>query len=97
MGQKLRKGQRFNAIAGVCQIDLKIAFAKFLHDLTAHTARRKRACDHAVFATANGDSGKFPLSLRNRLEKGSSLCTVGGTIGRIFNVASGIHRAVSAQ
>ena len=96
VGQKLC--QRYGIVAvGMHQIDDKIVAAEFPHDLTAYTAGRKCAGDDTVFAAADSNGGKIPLSVVNGLEEGSAFAAVGRAVGCVFDVATLIHRAIFAQ
>ena len=49
------------------------------------------------FAAADSDGYKVSVAVVDCLKKGSTLSTVGGAVGGIFNVAALIDRAVGAQ
>ena len=97
VGKQLGEGQFFVASALPYQVNDEIIAAEFPHDLAADTARGECAGDIAVLAAADGDGGKVPLAVVDRLEDGGALGAVGGAVGRVFNVAALVDRAVAAQ
>ena len=93
VGKKLGEGEGFATALRTGQIDRKIVPAKFPHHLPANAARGKCACDAAIFATADGNGHKIPLTVIKSLKKGGAFGTVGGGEGGVFNVTACVYLA----
>ena len=97
MGQKFRQGNGLIGVFRACQIDNKIILTKLPHHLPAYAAGWKRPSDIAILTTTDGNGGKIPMPVVNRLENCCALGAVGGAIGGIFDVTALIYAAVGAQ
>ncbi len=97
VGQKLRKPIALIGALGAYGVYQEIRLAEFLHDLTAHTAGRKKSGDHPVLAAAHGDGGEVPMAVVHGLEDSGTFGADGRTEGGVFDVAALIHGAVGTQ
>ena len=96
VGQQLRKGHGLEA--GVMdQVDYKVIGAEFPHHLAADAAGREGAGDDSVLAAADGDGGKIPVAVVDRLEEGGAFGADRGGVGSVFHVAALIDGAVGAE
>ena len=77
--------------------NLKIACAKFAHNLTAHSARGAHRCDFAAHSADHGNRIKFTLAVLQRFKESHPFGTYGRGVCGILYIAAGVNRAVFAR
>ena len=97
VGQQITQGDCLVGAVDTHHVNHEVNAAKFPHYLTADAAGRERAGDHAVLAAADGDGGEIPVAVVHSLEEGGALGAVGGAVGRIFDVAALVDRAIGTE
>ena len=75
----------------------EVGSAKLRHDLPANTAGSAKRVGGFPLPTCHGDRRKASRTLAHRLEERRALCTVGGRIGRVFDITARKDLSVSRQ
>ena len=87
-GHKLAERVLYGSIA-VEEYYFKILTAEFRHELTAHSAGRRRGGgSDACFCTDYGDGGKISLARMDGSAEGDPLRAYGGGVRGVLNVRS---------
>ena len=97
VGQQICHGAAFKGISAGDHVDHKIIVTEFPHHLAAHAAGRECAGNNPILTAADGDGGKVPMAVVNRLEDGGTLGEDGGGEGCVFNIAAAVYGAVGTQ